>query len=180
MARVTYKGGQILALDSATCTGVCEGEPGGSPVLEAVDFGRELDDEFDIWARAQLWIIRRFNAAHEAGRPIGLMVIEGLVPQYDKTIQCGIYAVCGAVARNKGIPILRAPIATWRAFCLGNGRMKGKLAKQRSVEIATQLGWKPPNHDAAEAAMQWLWACSQVAPRQAHRFEPLFLKRGAA
>ncbi len=200
MPAVFYEGGEILALDSATHTGVCQGEPGcEEPVLEVVDFGRELDDPFDVWSRAQLWLIRRLIAAQSHGRPIKLVVIEGLVPQYtpvrsgpdadaatgNKVLQIGIYAMFGAVARNKGIPVMRAPISTWRAFCLGNGRMKGQLAKKLSVEKVKQLGWKlpkPPNHDAAEAAMQWLWACSQVDPRRAHRVEPLLLaaRRGAA
>jgi hypothetical protein len=188
-ARAKYLGGAILALDSATRTGVACGEPGLTPVLETVNFGRELDDQFDIWSRAQVWLIRRINEAQALGQPIGLLVLEGLVPKYDKTIQCGIYAIFGAIARNKEIPVLEAPVRTWRAFILGNGGMKGALAKRRSVDLARSLGWQPKNHDAAEASMQWLWACSQVAPRQAHRFEPLFtrpagaiagVKRGAA
>jgi hypothetical protein len=171
--RIAYDGGPILALDSATVTGVAYGEPGADPKLETVKFGgRDFDDEFDIWSRAQVWLLRRILDERPA-----LICIEGLVPQYDKTIQCGIYAVLGAIARTKGIPVLIAPIATWRKFCLGGGRMKGKIAKARAVELAAQLGWDPPDHNAAEASMQWLWACAQVAPRRAHRFEPLFLRR---
>lgn len=180
MVRAKYLGGSILALDSATRTGVAQGEPGLMPVLETVNFGREHDDAFDIWSRAQLWLIRRVNEAFALNQPIGLIVLEGLVPKYDKTIQCGIYAIFGAVARNKMIPVLEAPVRTWRAFIFGNGGIKGELAKRRSIDLARRLGWQPGNHDAAEASMQWLWACSQVAPRKAHRFEPLFLKRGAA
>jgi hypothetical protein len=173
-----YAGGAILALDAATRTGVAQGAPGETPVLDTVSFKRELDDDFDIWARAQVWLIRRLNAAVEADRPIELLVLEGLVPQYDKTIQCGIYACFGAVARNKRIPIMWAMPQTWRAVILGDGKLKTAVAKTRAVSVAAQLGWNPQGHDEAEAACLWLWACTKVAPRQVQRF-PLFM-RGAA
>jgi hypothetical protein len=39
---------------------------GETPVLETVGFKRELDDDFDVWARAQAWLIHRLNVAAEA------------------------------------------------------------------------------------------------------------------
>ena len=39
---------------------------------------------------------------------------------------------------------------------------------------------EPKGHDEAEAAWIWLWGCAQVTPKLAHRFEPMFLSRGAA
>lgn len=197
-----YAGGAILALDAATRTGVCEGAPGETPRLETVHFAEQTKQrqrkpaarisaaqyrqqvsdkplsDFDIWARAQVWLSRRIVFAAAAGRPIQLVAIEGLVPQYDKTLQCGIYAVFGAVARNKGIPVITAMPQTWRAVVLGEGKLKTAVAKTRAVAVTAQLGWNPQGHDEAEAACLWLWACTQVAPRQTHRF-PLFM-RGAA
>jgi hypothetical protein len=166
-------GASILALDSAKVTGVCEGVPGSDPVLETVNFARPHDDEFDIWARAQTWFIRRI-LDH---RP-GLILLEGLVPQFDKTLQCGIFSAFGGIARNKQIPILVAPVQTWRATILGDGKLKKEIAKARAISICGALGWSAPDHNAAEAAMQWLYACWKVAPNSVPRI-PLFM-RGAA
>jgi hypothetical protein len=166
-------GASILALDSAKVTGVCEGIPGGDPVLETVNFARPNDDEFDIWARAQTWFIRRI-----LDRRPGMIVLEGLIPQYDKTLQCGIFSAFGGIARNKQIPILVAPVQTWRAFVLGSGHLKKDVAKARALSICGALGWSAPDHNAAEAGCQFIWACSQVAPKSVPRI-PL-LMRGAA
>ena len=171
---LNYQGGPILSLDQAMSTGVCFGDPGGTPVLETVNFGgREHDDEFDIWARAQVWLIRRIADQRPA-----LITLEGLVPKWDKTIQCGIYAAFGGIARNKNIPVMVLPVQTWRLHVLGDGKLPAKTAKARAVAVAGQLGWSPNGHDEAEAAMQWLYACSRVAPRLLPQI-PLFL-RGAA
>jgi hypothetical protein len=166
-------GASILALDSAKVTGVCEGIPGAKPLLETVNFARPHDDEFDIWARAQTWFIRRILAS----RP-GLILLEGLVPQFDKTLQCGIFSSFGGIARAKQIPILVAPVQTWRAAILGDGKLKKEVAKARALSICGSLGWSAPDHNAAEAAMQWLYACSKVEPKSVPRI-PLFM-RGAA
>ena len=184
-----YAGGVILALDSATRTGAAWGEPGGTPKLETVNFGKPLigplrdvapkgDNEGDMFGRALVWITRKIDPAYEFGVDVKLIVIEGLVPQYDKTIQCGLWAVFCGVAATKNIPVVVAPIQTWRAFVLGDGRIKKEAAKTRAVQTVTHLGWEADSHDAAEAGCIWLWACSQVAPRLAPRI-PLFM-RGAA
>jgi hypothetical protein len=159
-------GGAILALDAATRTGVCEGPPGETLVLETVSFKRELDDDFDIWARAQAWAIRRINAAADAGRPIGMAVVEGLVPQYDKTIQCGIYAVFGAVARNKRIPIMWAMPQTWRAVVLGDGKLKTAVAKTRAV-VSELSPLQEPSRDRA------YHLCSANSRHHRSRLRPL-------
>lgn len=198
-----YAGGAILALDAATRTGVCCGVPGETPVLETVEFGsapkrapkredcisaseyRRLSAlhggasaDFEIWSRAHKWLSIRISDACALKRPVKLMVLEGLVPKYDKTIQCGVYAVFGAIARNWDIPIITAMPQTWRAVVLGEGKLKAAVAKTRAVAVTAQLGWNPQGHDEAEAACLWLWACTKVAPRQTHKF-PLFM-RGAA
>jgi hypothetical protein len=171
---LSYNGGPILSLDQAIKTGVCFGEPGATPELETVNFGgRDHDDEFDIWARAQIWLIRRIADCRPA-----LITLEGLVPKWDKTIQCGIYSVFGGIARNKSIPIMVTSVQAWRLHVLGDGKLKKEIAKARAVALCGQLGWAPDGHDEAEAACQWLYACSRVAPRLVPRI-PLFL-RGAA
>jgi hypothetical protein len=165
-----YDGGVILALDAATRTGVCEGIPGDTPRLEAVNFGTTgKGDEFDLWAAAQRFAARRLDA------PVRLLILEGLVPQYDKTLQCGIYGIIGAVARIRNIPILTVMPQSWRATVLGDGKLNRAKAKARALWLCGQLGWKPQTDDDAEAACIWLWGCMQVAPRFAPQL-PLFMR----
>lgn len=162
----------ILALDVAICTGVAEGEPGTTPNIFSIDFGRGKDSG-DIFAAAIKFARRTFETA-----PPRLLILESLVPQYDKTIQCGIWSIMEGHARLNGVPVREAPIQTWRAFVLGNGRMPKREAKTRAIQVCTTLGWKVRNDDEAEAACIWLWACAQEAPKLAPRI-PLFM-RGAA
>lgn len=179
-----YTGGVILALDCATRTGVAWGEPGSVPVLETVNFGKPLpdlprapagQDSSEIFGRALVWI-NQILAPHTAmSLSPGLVVIEGLVPQYDKTLQCGLWAIMTGVAAVKGIPIVIAPIQTWRAFVLGQGNLKKDLAKTRAVQTVTQLGWQADSHDAAEAGCIWLWACGQVCPGKMPKI-PMFMR----
>jgi len=88
-----------VALDAATRTGVCLGEPGATPRLLTVSFQRL--DTYQIFARAMVWMGRLVREEAAAGRPIGLVVIEGLVPQYDKTLQCGLWAIFTGIAANQ-------------------------------------------------------------------------------
>ena len=109
---------------------MCLGEPGATPRLLTVSFQRL--DTYQIFARAMVWMGRLVREEAAAGRPIGLVVIEGLVPQYDKTLQCGLWAIFTGIAAVKEIPVIVAPIQTWRAFVLGSGKLNKLNAKAPS------------------------------------------------
>lgn len=178
-----YAGGVILALDVATRTGVAWGAPGETPQTATVDFGKPLPsltaptgkDQTDLFGRTLRWAASHLHHGYQHHIPAKLVILEGLVPQYDKTLQCGMHAIFQAVAAAKGIPVMIAPIFTWRKFVLGDAKLKKEMAKTRAVQKVTRLGWDVDSHDAAEAACIWLWGCAQVAPDKAHRAEPLFL-----
>jgi hypothetical protein len=167
----------ILALDIATKTGICEGALGSTPNIFSIDFrgqSQQRDPTIeDVFANAVKWANRTFGTF-----PPKLLVAEGLVPKYDKTIQCGLWAIITGIATVNKVPVREAPIQTWRAFVLGNGKLSKREAKTRAIAVCAQLGWKVRNDDEAEAACIWLHACSIEAPRLAPRL-PLFL-RGAA
>jgi hypothetical protein len=76
----------------------------------------------------------------DVGQPIKLVIIEGLVPQYDKTPQCGLWAIFTGIAAIKEIPVIVAPIQSWRAFVLGNGRLKRDEAKTLEAERRARTG----------------------------------------
>jgi hypothetical protein len=169
--------GSILAIDVAKRSGVAEGAPGTTPRLESINFSREHDDYPDIFGRACRWMTRRCEC--DLGPP-DILSLEGVIPQFDKTLQAGLWGIFAGIANAHGARVIEAPVQTWRAFVLGNGKLSKIEAKSRAMEVCRALGWGGPelDHDSAEAGCQWLYACSQVAPRALPRL-PL-LMRGAA
>jgi len=161
----------IIALDPATRCGVAEGIAGGTPELKTINFGRELDDPADVFARVMTFAARRLDAPP---RP-AFLAIESPVPKYDSSLVLGMHAIFIGAARQRGIPIKHAAVGTWRAYALGSGKMRREVAKAAAVETVKRLGWPAEDHNAAEAGLIWLWCCSLVAPRLAARSEPLFL-----
>jgi hypothetical protein len=170
-----YKGGPILAVDPATVSGFAFGRPGETPILETIKFGRPGDDHPNIFGRAVRWMATRL--ADGAVRPEAV-ILESLVAKYDKSLQSGLWGIFTGIAHTKGIPVFEVSVQTWRAFVLGDGKLKKDVAKARALQLCGHLGWAASDHNAAEAAGIWLWACSQVEPKSVPRI-PLFM-RGAA
>jgi hypothetical protein len=160
--------------------GVAEGAPGETPNIFCIDFGSRggLAAErglgvAEIFANAVRWATRVFSE-----HPPAFVMVEGLVPKYDKTVQCGLWAIITGIATLHGVPFEIAPIQTWRAFVLGSGKLAKREAKTRAIQVCAQLGWKVRNDDEAEGACIWLYACSLRAPKLAQRI-PLFFKEVA-
>jgi hypothetical protein len=173
--------GTILAIDSATATGICTGRPGETPKLETRRWrADETDSAEDIYGRAVVWMATRLRDDLPA-----LVVIEQPVPpsaawgqtNHDTTlITIGLFGIFCGLAKAKGVRAMRAPISSWRKYFLGRGNLKGDVAKRQAVRLCRELGWDAPDHNAAEAAGIWSWACAQVAPELAPRVEPLFVR----
>jgi len=163
---------RILALDVATRMGVAYGEPGTTPALSVVNFGREFDDQADVFARALRWITNRiFTDAAD------LVVLEQPVGVHDSSLLLGLRGVMLGALRANNVRAVEVAVATWRVYCLGTAKLKGKDAKARAVDLCARLGWGDNlNHNAAEAAGMWLWAWAQEAPQRVPRHEPLFLR----
>lgn len=172
---------RIVALDLALRTGVADGEPGATPHLSFVEFGRENDDHADVFARVLRWIGRLLDPLNDKGLP-DLIVTEAPVAKFDKSLQMGVRGVVLGVARNRGVKLIEVPVQTWRAYALGFGNLKGSVAKARCILMCQRLDWTVPttkrgnpDHNAAEAAGMWLWAGGKVDPKNTVRHEPLFV-----
>lgn len=171
--------GSILAIDAATRTGTCEGVPGRLPRLSTENFRQApADGPEEIFARATFWLADRLRE-----NPPTLVAIEQPVPpsaawgatnHQTTIITIGLYGIFVGIARCKSIQVLHAPINSWRRYFLGKGNLKGDVAKRQAVALCRHLGWDAPDHNAAEAAGIYSWACSQIAPALAPRIEPLF------
>lgn len=155
--------GKILALDVATKTGVAEGRPGDVPHLQTIDF-RGKDDLTGVYGRATLWLATKLR-----DDPPVLVVIEKPVPpasayghtNYDTTlITIGMFGILCGIVHCKGIRLEIAPISTWRKHFIGKGNYPGKIAKDMALQRCDLLGWDAEDHNAAEAAGIWDWACA--------------------
>jgi hypothetical protein len=179
----------ILALDPAKKCGVAIGAPGERPHLSVVNFARELDEPEDIFARSLKWIDRALDGVIGVGngfvldKPTLLAIEAPIAPSekfgfttFDTTlIALGLSAIFRGSARARGIPIMLAPINSWRKYCLSRGNLKGRDAKAAMIRLCRGLGWGDAiDHNAAEAAGIFLWASGQINPRLATRPEPLF------
>lgn len=169
----------IIAIDPATSTGICEGRVGETPTLRTQRFRVSNEDQHeDIFGRAT-----HFWAEFLRTRSPDLVAIEapietpwGATNANTKSIAYGLYGIFTGIVHCKSIRFLKAPVGTWRSYFLGHGNLKGPEAKARCIYLCDRLRWPAPNHDAAESAGIWSWACSTVEPRNAQRIEPLFAR----
>jgi hypothetical protein len=159
---------RVLALDPATITGVADGIAGGTPVLSTVHLRKSPDDDFDdLMDRAARWMLERL-----ASDPPRVLVLETPVPplasrNFDSTkVAMGLDGLWTGIARSRGVYVRHARVQEWRAGVLGNGRMKGPVAKARMVEMCKRLKWPAIDHNAAEAAGVWLFACQEIRARR--------------
>jgi hypothetical protein len=78
-------------------------------------------------------------------------------------VTVGLFGIFCGIVRCKSIPLLPAPVATWRKHFLGRGRLASDVAKAQAMKRCKQLGWTAADHNGAEAAGIWSWACAQQA-----------------
>jgi hypothetical protein len=163
----------IIALDLATKAGVAIGRPGERPVLTTAKLRRDpTDNDIDIFAYALRWVERLVDE-----NDAGVVALEQPVAIHDSRLLFGLRGIAAAAARRGGARVIEATVGEWRAYALGTARLKGPVAKERCVDLVRRLKWDAPDHNAAEAAMIWLWGCSCIAPKLVQRAEPLFLPR---
>lgn len=169
--------GTILAIDpSSRGCGFAEGVPGFIPLLQTVKFHTdETDTEIEIFGRAADYLEKRLADQSPAVIAIERPLVVAKGYHHDPTITLGLFGIFTGLAKARGIRVIPVSIVAWRAFFLGRGRGKlaGSTAKAEAIRICRALKWNPPDHNAAEAAGIFLYACSIVAPN-ATRPEPLF------
>ena len=179
--------GVILALDPASTTGYAVGATNvNTPFLGSVKLRHdETDENADIFGRAFFWISELIAINAPA-----LVAIEPPVPPGNMwgstnfrttAISLGLNGIYLGCANAKHIPVLTAPIFTWRKHFLGagNAKLPREEAKRAAVKQCRLLGWCAPDDDAAEAGGIWSWACGEAAIEIMHRRgTPLALFQG--
>lgn len=161
--------GEILALDlSAKNTGIALGRPGEKPRLSSVSFAAP-DDPYEVAAKAMEWVSLRLKLS-----PPAWMVAEARIPTSwggtnanTTLILDGLAMIMGGAAKLKSIPWRTASVSSVRTHFIGVGNLKGEVAKPLVVARCRDLGWEPPNRDAADAAAVWFWQVFQLRPELA-------------
>jgi hypothetical protein len=174
----------ILALDVASRTGAAWGTVGATPRSLSIKFTREgeassMDGVGEASARAIRWLAE-FTAVERFDRA----VIEAPVPEAALGHQTNAwatalkFALIGSLSgalKLRSIPVAFANIQAVRKLFIGKGNVRGEIAKPEVMRICGALGWTPDNTDEGDAMACWLFECSRVSPRLAHRCDPISL-----
>lgn len=161
---------RVLSLDIATRCGVAFGEAGAAPRAWSVDLGKGASDpaRFAKSIGVARWACQKFEpdlVAVEA--PVGGVKTSHLL--------VGMWAcVLGECHRN-GVSVVKADISSVRRHFLGKhlttkhfphlSAAHAKAEIKRSVmNRCRALGWDVEDHDAADAAAIWDYACATHHP----------------
>jgi hypothetical protein len=173
----------ILALDIATTTGFARGHVGDIPECSSVDFAHLGVSDNAILGKALYWFSELLRPAP---RP-DLLVIEAMLPPLAKVGNtnrktrdrlAGLHGIFIAVAHLRGIhEITTVEVGAVRQHFIHARNLRGHIAKQEVMEKCRALGWRVPDHNAADAAALWHFACSLIKPELALEASPLFRRR---
>lgn len=185
----------IIALDVASNMGVAEGYADQPPRCYSVKLLKPLEATPAGMNRARAWLAERLRL----GRP-DYFVLEKRIPTMNGKGNTSMRALLSqitlsseliSVALAKDLTPIPHPKVdledyrfsispqTVRAAFLGDGSLKGDVAKRRAKELCARLGWSVANGDEADAAAVWWWASTIVAPRTAALISPMIQREVA-
>jgi hypothetical protein len=153
--------------------------PGEVPSCGAVRFGN-VDSKADaVFAEALVW----FSNFLKVGPRIDMLMLESLLPmeamkgetsRATRDRLAGLHGVVRAVACGRGVgEIAEVSVLSVRHhFCGARNATKSDV-----FEKCRALGWPAQDHNAADAAATWSFACALVKPETALQVSPLFGKR---
>jgi hypothetical protein len=167
--------GAVLALDIATRTGWCLGEPGGPPKYGSIRF--EGSSHEMRWAAAAHWAAG-FYRKH---RP-GALAYEtpGIYHSRKTNIDTkvflgGLVGITAGTIHACGMPadmIFRADTPDVRRHFI-QANPKRAIAKDLTKAKCRELGYEIQDDDEADAIAVWHFACAYFEPRLAMEAVPL-------
>src|SRR5271166_4896539 len=149
----------LLALDLAGVVGWCCGEAGSQPQLGAYPLHKGSQG-------GRLMEFETFLAELLARYKPDKVVMEAAIRRWDRATchQHGLAAYAhGTVFRSLGISPVEVHVDTARNGVLGRCRLtpaeKTKQVTLKDIVMAWAhaRGWEPPTHDAADAALIWVY-----------------------
>lgn len=144
----------FIALDIATATGVAVGDPTGEPTFFTEKLG--AGSQGSRFAGMML-LVRRLIKDHQPN----LIAIERIMAQGGGGGQSraelagGLRGVvlCSAFVSNSRVREFY--VATIRKHFIGEGRLKRKEAKERTINECQMRGWQVENDNEADALALW-------------------------
>ena len=160
---------RIAALDIATLTGVCVGEPEEVPQLShnsfpstGPDIGRFLDAG-EVWIRSFLQAIQPALVVFEA--PV--------LPQTTQIATVrklhGLAGVIEMVCYREGVEVAEAHLQSVKKALTGKGNAK----KPEMVAACRAYGFSPAVEDEADAFGVWLLTVRTRHPKLSHAWDPI-------
>lgn len=169
----------VLALDLATVTGFCCGEPGKDfPHYGSVRFGSDGCSRKALFGSALRWL-NEFLATHRPTvvsfeEPLHFGLRRGRSQAGNDELAYGLPAIVQAVCFLRAIYDVeqRRTIDIRRHF-LGDNP-KREIAKRETIERCRSLGFTVTDDNAADAVALWFYECAKIDPKTALRTSPLF------
>lgn len=161
---------KILALDVASHVGIAVGSSGGVPLCWSEYLGGPPDD------RRFSKVIRLTNHLIKTHQPDFVAVEAAVGGPKASAYLIGLLACVRGVAFMHGVACEPLHLAAIRKHFLGKhygvrdfpGLNKGAAKKAIKAEVVKRcelLGWKVPDHDSADAAAVWDYACAIKSPK---------------
>lgn len=170
---------RVVALDIATRTGIAVGDVGADPSAWSVDLGAGKSEDARF---AKL--LATVDKLIRAEAP-DLVAIEAPIGgPHASALLIGFVAIARGVCAARGVPVKAITSASVRKHFLGHvptvrgQSAKNKAAAKKAIKEQVMarcklLGWDMPDHDAADAAACWDYACALESPAAALRSAPL-------
>lgn len=189
--------GTILALDVASTTGICYGDPAnGAPTFLHEKFtkpGESADylDALTAGRRAQKWFLDFVRVANPElvviEAPVSAHALAGQTSEWSTQLKFTLLASLGVTAMLWGLPVRLGKINTVRKHFIGEGRTLaqtingkkiggGELAKRKCFAVCQAIGWTPHTHDEADAGALFHYQAHLMSPGSVPRVDPLFLQ----
>lgn len=166
---------RILALDLASVTGICVGEAGRVWPARSTTIKNPTHTPEEGAGRLGAYLRDKIE---ESWSPLDHIVAEKYLDpsrqrnSYEVRVTQQMVGALYAIAACYGIPVTLVAPATVRSQCCGSPHgQAGEDTKAMVVRVAIEFGYLPAgstDHNAADAALTFHWACWHLAQRWNH------------
>lgn len=168
----------ILAIDLATTSGCAEWSADtASPRFYSVRFAGPGDEHPETFTRALRWIAERLSVGDIAAvyleAPLRLGAAAGQTNADTVLRLNGLWAVISAAVKYSRVKYRDVSVQTVRKEFLGQGNLRGDVAKPRAMAMAQSIGWHPQSFDEADAAAVLYHAIARECPNLAPAISPM-------
>jgi len=174
---MTEFAGELLAIDAATSTGFCIGEPDGKLTFGSIRFAPPGQARAVAYIAERAWLAKMVKRprlrriVYES--PANPMIMMGRSNADTIRKLCTMAEIIDEAAYVAGIECREAETKDVRVFFLGRN-MKREAAKFQTMQKCREMGYDVQDDDAGDAVALWFYQMSFLRPDLAHQSSPLF------